>query len=73
MPHRYIGHVALEHLLSPLTPESHFAPKWREFAERVGATDCFAVREYGTAEGHAHYHFFVETQLSRSTVYGRLR
>lgn len=73
MPKKFIGHVNVAHLLDAATPESYWAPKWAELSGRLSCGDLFVVREYGTETHHCHYHYYLETALSKSTVLGRLK
>lgn len=70
---QYVGHVNFDHLLEERTPETYWAAKWSELFDGLGCGDMFVVREYGSVMAKAHYHFFLECGLSRSTVYGKLR
>lgn len=73
MPKKYIGHVNVEHLLSEHSGEGYWALKWTELLGRLSCGDLFVVREYGSETHHCHYHYYLETGVSKSTVLGRLK
>lgn len=73
MVKKFVGHVTFQHLVDDSTPETYWAAKWPVLYESLGLSDLFVVREYGSVQGNAHYHFYLETHFSRSTVYGKLR
>lgn len=64
----FIGHVNLHWqgagwLVFPRSYESLA----KDFAEKVAASDAVVVLEYGTDEGHPHFHYWVKTGRSKNT------
>lgn len=74
MPHQFIGHINL-HWLSPAWAPAPggFEAKAKEFVEAVVCSDAVVVLEYGSAEGHPHFHYWVETSKAKNTVIAKLK
>lgn len=74
MPHEFIGHVNL-HWLSPAWAPAPggWEAKAKEFVASVGCEDAVVVLEYGTANGHVHWHYWLKTTKSKVTVISRLK
>lgn len=67
---QFIGHVSIHHLVPPHAPPEAYVgvdDGWSVFSEHCSPRSLFVVREFGTEEGHPHYHFFFETEKSSST------
>lgn len=73
---QYIGHVACHHLVPALSSAEDFAvcdDRWGRVKESLSPSSLFVVREFGTQEGHPHYHFYFECAKSISTVRRQLQ
>lgn len=63
MPHQYIGHVNF-HWMGVVD----FSEIAGALVEKVGCSDAVVVLEYGSQEGHPHFHYWFETTKSKPTV-----
>lgn len=69
----FVGHVAIEHLLDGGMSPEEVNHLWTELAAELSLKDLFVVKEYGTENGHAHFHYYLETPKSKSTVHSKLK
>lgn len=74
MPHQFIGHINL-HWLSPAWAPAPggYEAKAKEFVESVGCSDAVVVLEYGSVEGHPHFHYWLETAKAKNTVIAKVK
>lgn len=73
---KFIGHVSIHHLVPSNAPAASFAEwdhAWVTVCADLGASNAFVVREFGTEEGHAHYHYYLEVSKSKATVHRKLQ
>jgi len=69
----WIGHVGIDHLLDDEHPPVLYDLLWDGLISSLGCRDAFVVREFGSENGHAHYHFYLECSKGKSCVYAKLR
>lgn len=70
---KYIGHVAAHHLESVDHPLQEVDAIWDSLLPSLGAHDAFVVREFGSKNGHAHYHYYIVCGKSKTTVFNKLQ
>lgn len=73
MSKAFIGHVGIAHLVCEERPLIFWDLLWDTVTTSLGCPDAFVVREFGTENGHAHYHFWLQTGKSKTTVFNKLK
>lgn len=70
MPHQFIGHVTVHHLVgdAPLLTGVDLDAKVLAVVAELNCADAVFVKEFGTVNGHMHYHYWVDTPKSKATV-----
>lgn len=76
MPHEFIGHVNLHWQPAawwagpPLRTYESLA---KEVMDKLGVDDGVVVQEYGTRDGHVHFHYWLKTAKSKPTVIAAIK
>lgn len=68
MVNKFIGHVNLHWL--PTTPWEDYVKEWKKNMDFI---DLVVVLEHGTENGHAHFHYYAETNKTKPTFITNLK
>lgn len=73
MAHEFVGHINVHWLPAGFGGVSYGDAIDEVFKKRLACQDAFVVMEYGTENGHCHFHYWAKTSKAKGTVINAIK